>query len=160
MSAKKPGFGEIGDMNELVALYVDTVQAWIDALPQHRDESEPTPGSNREIMLLLARAQAAWLTSGLRYGQQVSALMADRGMDLAGLTSLVREPPADATPDETRRQIELIDKARDFLTQVADASLTEAETLRIQLLKIERELRALQAGGSDPDPKRNVRTKR
>lgn len=160
MGTDKPSFGEISSMNELVKLYVDTLQAWTDALPQSRAGSEPAPGSSREILLLLARAQAEWLTSGLRYGRQISGLMAERGFDLAGLAA-VAKPMADETPSEqTLRQLVLIDKARGFLQQVAEASLSEAEALRTQLLKIEDELRELQDSGPETDPKRNVRAKK
>lgn len=160
MGTDKPSFGEIGSMDDLVKLYVDTLHAWTEALPHSRDASEPAMGSSREIMLLLARAQAEWLTSGLRYGRQISDLMAERGFDLAGLAAVARPMTHESPTEQTLRQIQLIDKARGFLQQVAEASLSEAEALRTQLLKIEAELRDLQDGGTDSDPKRNVRAKR
>ncbi len=156
MAAHKPKFGEIGNMDDLVGLYVDTLQAWIDILPQRRDDADPTPGSQQEILLLLARAQAAWLTSGLRYGRQISELMSASGMDLAGMAAL----KGGGTSDQTLQQLALIDKARSFLVQVADASLSEAEALRSQLLEIEAALRDVQDSGPEEDPRRNVRTKR
>jgi len=160
MTANKPGFGEIGSVNDLVELYVDTLQAWIDALPQKRAGTEPALGSNREILLLLARAQAEWLTSGLRYGQQISDLMADSGFDMAGLTAVAKSMTEDTPTEQTMRQLALIDKARGFLRQVADASLSEAEALRTQLLEIEASLREVQSTGQSSAPKRNVRAKR
>ena len=160
MATEKPGFGEIGNMNELVTLYVDTLRTWIDALPQKQDDAEPLPGSSREILLLLARAQAVWLTSGLRYGRQISELMAQQGLDFAGLSALGLPDENGNTTDVTMRQLALIDKARRFLQQVADASLSEAEALRKELLRIEAELRELQTGGPEAAPKRNVRAKK
>ncbi len=157
--ADTPEFGEIGNIDDLVELYVDTLQSWIDVLPQSLGDAEPAPGSNREILLLLARAQAEWLTSGLRYGRQVRDLMAAGGFDMAGLAAAAKAMAEDGPADLTLRQLALIDKARGFLRQVAEASLSEAEALRSQLLEIEAELRELQGGAPEGAARRNVRAK-
>jgi hypothetical protein len=162
MAADRPDLGGIGDMNALSELYADMIQGWITALqrPDGKTEGKMEPDFGRDVVKLLARAQIAWLSSGLRYGRQVSDLMLAQKDDLRDFAEALKPSP-DGPPDRLDlHQAAVIDRARRVLQQVADASISEAEALRNELLKIETDLRSLQSAGADADPRRNVRIKR
>lgn len=149
-------------MNALSELYADMIQGWITALqrPGGEAEGEAELDLSRDLVELLARAQVAWLSSGLRYGRQISDLMLAQKDDLRDFVGALKPSP-DGPPDRLDlRQAAVIDRARRVLQQVADASISEAEALRNELLKIETDLRSLQSSGADADPRRNVRIKR
>ncbi|MDK3074156.1 hypothetical protein QO034_13630 [Sedimentitalea sp. JM2-8] len=162
MTTDKPDLGGIDDVTVLSELYADMVQGWISAFQRPGDDAggDVETDFGRDVMELLARAQIAWLNSGLRYGRQISDLMLAHKGDLGDFAEALK-PPADGPPDRLDlRQTAMIDTARRLLQQVADASLSEAEALRAELLKIEAELRSLQNAGADAGPRRNVRIKR
>ncbi len=151
--------GGMSGVEEMVKLYIGAVRSMIDAIPADLGQGEPASGSRQEILMLLAKAQVAWLTSGLRYWKHIAEIVGKSGMGLVELAS--QTPPGD-TDDETKRtmqQLVLIDKARACLREVGEVSLSEAEALRRELMKIEEELRASQDPGPGPQGKRYWRGK-
>lgn len=162
MAADRPDLGGIGDMNALSELYADMIQGWIAALqrPGGEAEGDVEPDLSRDVVELLARAQIAWLSSGLRYGRQISDLMLAQKDDLRDFAGALKPSPDDPPDRLDLRQAAVIDRARRVLQQVADASISEAEALRNELLKIETDLRNLQSADTDTGPRRNVRIKR
>ena len=149
------------DLESLVELYLNAMRLMIDALPAAASLSPGAPrmGSEREILMLLARAQSVWLTSGLRYWKQMAEILASHGI---GLADLIREPAGedDGGADlQTMRRLKLLDEARACLREISDASMSEAEALRAQLMKIETDLRATQDQEPAPLGKRHGRWK-
>ena len=110
-------------------------------------------------MLLLAKAQVTWLTSGLRYWKQIAEIVGKSGLGLVDLATQTNDIDPKDENARTMRQLVLIDKARACLREVGEASLSEAETLRRELHKIEQELRDTQNPGPGPQGKRTWRAK-
>lgn len=151
---------DVAGVEELVGLYVNAIRSMIDALPGDLGLGEPEMGSRQEIMLLLAKAQVAWLTSGLRYWKHIAEILGKKGLGLVELAAQAKAADgADKEKSRTVQQLVLIDKARACLREVGEASLSEAETLKRELMKIEEELRATQDRGPGPKGKRQHRTK-
>ncbi|MEM9010191.1 MAG: hypothetical protein AAGE18_03120 [Pseudomonadota bacterium] len=148
-----------GAMDELIALYLTTLRDIIAALPasEERLKADERWGlaDERRILFLLAQAQAAWLTSGLRYWRQMAEILATQGI---GLGDAARDDAA-WEQDRLMRHLLLVDKARAALREVADLSLSEAKALRRKLLEIEGHLRAAEAGPDGAEPRRYGKVK-
>ncbi|MGM0584854.1 MAG: hypothetical protein ACQEUZ_09385 [Pseudomonadota bacterium] len=147
----------------LVADYLDAIRLAVDALSALRGAGDQrAPGSEGEILLLLARAQAAWLTGGLRYWREIADILARGGEDLADAALKDAAAPDDGDDDEAeraRRRMVLLDKARASLREIGEVSVSEAEALRARLLEIESELREMVDGGPETEPRRRARPK-
>ena len=111
-------------------------------------------------MMLLAKAQVAWLTSGLRYWKHIAEIVGKSGLGLVDLATKATDADANDENARTMRQLVLIDKARACLREVGEASMSEAEALRRELMKIEAELRETQSPGQGPEGMRTWRMKR
>ena len=157
---KEFGSGEAAGIEDMVNLYMGAVRSMIDALPAGGTSGEPPTGSREEIMMLLAKAQVAWLTSGLRYWKHIAEIVGKSGLGLVDLATKATDADANDENARTMRQLVLIDKARACLREVGEASMSEAETLRRELMKIEAELRETQSPGQGPEGKRTWRMKR
>lgn len=151
--------GDAKGIEDLVTLYIGAIRAMIDAIPTDLVAGGPRMGSRQEILLLLAKAQVAWLTSGLRYWRQIAEIVGRSGLGLIDVASKSSGVSADEETARTMRQLVLIDRARACLREVGEASMSEAETLRRELLKIEQELRATQGPDQGPQGKRTWRAK-
>ena len=147
-------FDDIGGVEELVGLYANAVRTMIDAIPADLGTDEPSMGSREEIMMLLAKAQVAWLTSGLRYWKQIGEIVGKSGLGLMEVAAKTRETDGDPETKRTMQQLVLVDKARACLREVGEVSLSEAEALRRELQKIEAELRATIDPGPAPEGRR------
>ena len=157
---KEFGSGEAAGIEDMVNLYMGAVRAMIDALPAGGTSGEPPTGSREEIMMLLAKAQVAWLTSGLRYWKHIAEIVGKSGLGLVDLATKATDADANDENARTMRQLVLIDKARACLREVGEASMSEAEALRRELMKIEAELRETQSPGQGPEGMRTWRMKR
>ena len=151
--------GDVSGMEEMVKLYVGAIRSVLDAIPADLGQGDPAPGTRQEILMLLAKAQIAWLTSGLRYWKHIAEIVGKSGLGLLDLAT--QNPPKDADDDTKRamQQLVLIDKARACLREIGEASMSEAEALRRELTKIEKDLRATQDPGPGPKGKRMHRGK-
>ncbi|MEO1000623.1 MAG: hypothetical protein AAFW69_08500 [Pseudomonadota bacterium] len=144
----RAGMGKAAGLEELIGLYISTLQGLIATLPASEEgfeEERALWGDEKRIMFLLAKAQAVWLTSGLRYWRQVADIMADRGMSL---TDVVTASMVEGK-DPVVRNIALLDEARIALREVAELSMSEAKSLRRKLLEIEEKLRESEAAQAE-----------
>lgn len=144
----------------MVNLYMGAVRSMIEAIPASGVSGEPKTGSREEIMMLLAKAQVAWLTSGLRYWKHIAEIVGKSGLGLVDLATKANAMETNDDNARTMRQLVLIDKARACLRDVGEASIGEAETLRRELMKIEAQLRETQDPGPGPQGQRTWRMKR
>ena len=150
---------EVAGVEELVGLYVNALRSMIDAIPADLATGEPGMGSREEIMMLLAKAQVAWLTSGLRYWKHIAEIVGKSGLGLLELATQAKDLQGDPETTRTMQQLVLIDKARACLREVGEVSMSEAEALRRELQKIEAELRATMDPGPGPEGRRGHRVK-
>lgn len=149
-------------MERLVGECLDAIRLAVDALSALRGGGDQrAPGSEGEILLLLARAQAAWLTGGLRYWREIADILARGGEDLADAALKEAAAPGDGDDEaeRARRRMILLDKARASLREIGEVSVSEAEALRARLLEIEGELRETVDGGPETEPRRRARPK-
>ncbi len=132
-------FGDPGTIDDMAAMYLAAVKSVLESLKEYEDN-----GSGSDIMYLLAQAQARWLSSALRYWQQIAGIIGERGSEAAN----AMKPDTDGPSAEARR-VMMLDKARAALRDVSDLSLREAKLLQGDLMKIEAELRECMAQPED-----------
>ncbi|RBW53752.1 hypothetical protein [Ruegeria sp. A3M17] len=126
-------FGNPGSIDDMVAMYLEALEGVLGSL---RDYSEKGARVEPDVMFLLAQAQARWLSSALRYWQQIATIVSTQGTDAIEATI----PSADG-PSLEARQLIVLDKARAVLREISDLSLSEAKLLQRDLMEIEAELR-------------------
>ncbi len=120
----------------MTKMYLSSVKSILDSLEEYEGD-----GSAADIMYLLAQAQARWLSSSLRYWQQIAAIVSARGIESI-------KPDGTGESAQARR-VRMLDKARAALREVSTLSLREAKLLQKDLLKIEAELRACMVSTDD-----------
>lgn len=126
-------------MEDMTAMYLSAVKGVLDSLAEYENNK-----SSSDIMYLLAQAQARWLTSALRYWQQIAVIIGTHGVDAVEKI----KPTTDGASQDARR-VMMLDKARAALREVSDLSLREAKTLQRDLMEIEAELRECMAPTGD-----------
>ncbi len=127
-----------------------------DAAPKPKPKPEPQPALEpaETLIDLMARAQIAWLGSGVRYWGEMAELFGRRGANIASLARL-----SDADLDE-RDKLRLLDEARGYLREVGEISMREAQALSDDMAKLEHELRRTQGRPPAPTSKRHGRPTR
>lgn len=146
-------FSNPGSIDDMVAMYLAALKGVLGSL---REYGESGGRVEPEVMYLLAQAQARWLSSALRYWQQIATIVSTQG---AGAIE-ASIPSADG-PSLEARQLVVLDKARAVLREISDLSLSEAKLLQRELLEIEAELRkSVQPQDDDRDgPHRYAKSK-
>lgn len=146
------GLSDPSSVDDMVSMYLSAIKSVLTSLKEYEDKGA---ASGSDIMYLLAQAQAKWLSSALRYWQQVATIIATQGTD--AVDAIKPDQPGAEMSDEARRLL-LLDKARAALRDISDLSITEAKLLRRDLMEIEAELRTF-AGPERDGPHRYARAK-
>ena len=137
---KGGGFSDPASIEDMTTMYLTAVKGVLNSLKDYESK-----GGGSEIMYLLAQAQAKWLTSALRYWQQVATIISTQGAEAVEAI----KPDANGPSDEAR-QLMILDRARAALREISDLSMSEAKVLQRELMEIEEELRDV-VSGSDSD---------
>lgn len=143
-------FSNPGSIDAMAEMYLSAVKSVLDSLKDYEDDS-----SGSDVMYLLAQAQARWLSSALRYWQQIATIINTRGIDAVDAI----KPDENGTSAEARR-VRMLDQARAALREVSNMSLREAKLLQNEFAKIEAELRECMSSTDDDldDPRRFAKT--
>tara|TARA_R110000787_G_scaffold57795_5_gene131861 strand:- start:553 stop:1023 length:471 start_codon:yes stop_codon:yes gene_type:complete len=124
-------FGNPESIEVMTEMYLSAVKSVLDSLKEYEKDS-----SESDIMFLLAQAQARWLSSALRYWQQIATIIGTRGIETVDAIK-----PDGAGASAEARRVRMLDKARAALREVSNLSLREAKLLQNDLVKIEADLR-------------------
>lgn len=143
-------FSNPGSIDAMAEMYLSAVKSVLDSLKEYEDDS-----SGSDVMYLLAQAQARWLSSALRYWQQIATIINTRGIEAVDAI----KPDENGTSAEARR-VRMLDQARAALREVSNMSLREAKLLQNEFAKIEAELRECMSSTDDDldDPRRFAKT--
>lgn len=154
------GFSDPSSVDDMVGMYLSAVKGVLSSLNDYETKDGETKGGavGSDVMYLLAQAQAKWLTSALRYWQQVATIISTQGTD--AVDAIKPETNGDGMSDEARRLF-ILDKARAALREISDLSIAEAKLLQRDLMEVEAELRDVVADdGTDRDgPHRYAKAK-
>ena len=135
-------FGSPGSIDVMAEMYLSAVKNVLDSLKEYEDDS-----AKSDVMYLLAQAQARWLSSALRYWEQIATIISTRGTDAV---DAIKTDETEASPEA--RRVMLMDNARAALREVSELSLREAKLLQNDFVKIEAELRdCMGTSGDDLD---------
>ncbi len=126
-------FHDPSSIDDMAAMYLSALK---DVLASLKDHETGGRRFQSDVMYLLAQAQARWLTSALRYWQQVAAIIGTQGVD--AIEAIVPEPKGQSLEAQ---QLVLLDKARAILREISELSMSEAKLLQRDLMDIEAELR-------------------
>lgn len=129
--ASDNAFSNPASIDDMATMYLSAVKSVLDSLKEYENNT-----SGSDVMYLLAQAQARWLTSALRYWQQIATIIGTHGTE--ALETI--KPDPDGASAEAHR-VKMLDKARGALREVSELSLREAKLLQRDLMKIEAELR-------------------
>ena len=130
-SGSEDTFSNPESIEVMTEMYLSAVKSVLDSLNEAADD-----GTDSDIMYLLAQAQARWLSSALRYWQQIAAILSARSIQVA---AEINNGDGGASADA--RRVRMLDKARAALREISTLSFREAKLLQNDFVKIEAELR-------------------